>query len=120
MTTPTFHCVVCNKRHNATQINGEWYLVNGMCFAGAAVPPTSTEPEFDAEVQRLARLFAALDTDEDEIWWALEDHEWVIAWEHDQVAAHAMQENLFQAVKTTIGGVNSGNPFTLKLVKNES
>ena len=31
-----------------------------------------------------------------------------------------LMELEFQAVKTTIGGVNSGNPFTLKLVKNES
>lgn len=54
----------------------------------------TTQTEFNAEVQRLVRLFAAQDTDEDEIWISLESHDWV-AESDDYEEAH---ERLFDAV----------------------
>ena len=53
-------------------------------------------PEFNAEVQRLVRLFE--NTHEDEIWMALYKHEWVLSWEDNQAAAFTVLENLFEAV----------------------
>ena len=58
----------------------------------------TTQTEFNAEVQRLVRLFAARDTDEDEIWLALEEHEWVLSWEDNQAAAYTVLERLIEAV----------------------
>ena len=43
MSKPTFYCDVCNKHHTASQIGGEWYAVNGNCFARQAQPPTHEE-----------------------------------------------------------------------------
>ncbi len=31
--TPTFYCDVCDKKHKASKIGGEWYSVNGWCSA---------------------------------------------------------------------------------------
>lgn len=58
----------------------------------------TTQTEFNDEAQRLARLFAAQDTDEDEIWLALEEHEWVLSWGDNQAAAYTVLERLFEAV----------------------
>ena len=53
--------------------------------------PNISPAEFKAEAVRLAALFEAADTDEDEIWLALEEHDWVEGadWEtfEDQQAA---------------------------------